>query len=152
MPLERLSGSAPDASRTTDTLDSRVRRLEQILAATGGWRGGASGGGESVDAETAALQRLSSIAPRLKELTREIQARVGAGCWDAADILGARVLLEELAAALRSSRLVANRTAARLHEVQNAVKDARRLLNREIARSQKDVQSSTPPDDAVSGS
>lgn len=140
MPLEKLSDSTSGGSGTADALDSRLRRLEEILASTARSPGASVGearfpeapAGHVMDAATAALEELSAVAPRLSGLIRAIEARVGASSWDAADQLVARVLLDELVLALRSSRLVANSTSARLNDVSDTVKKDRRQLTHEL--------------------
>jgi hypothetical protein len=112
---------------TTETLDDRVRRLTQILAARGR------------DIETnshepqavAALKHFSTSLGLLQQLTAEVRSRIGADEWDASDALAARLLLDALVSAVRSCRVVSHVTASSLVEVERTVKKFRHFIHRE---------------------
>ena len=125
MPLEKLSTASADAS-ATDTLDRRVRRLARIIATAGGITSDQGTGEES--REAVALRRLSAVADPLRQLTGEVESRCGASAWDAADVLGARLLVESLSGALRSCRLVTDTVSRRLQTVERNAKAARQSL------------------------
>jgi hypothetical protein len=116
---------------TTDALDSRVRRLENILAGCAREAEGASSQDES--AASVALKHFSASLKSVQQLTDEVRSRVGAGEWDAADALAARLLLEALTSALRSCRIVSHQTTARLFDVQRAADAGHETLRLEIA-------------------
>jgi hypothetical protein len=117
-------------SASASTLDRRVRRLERILAASGGTRPAESDGAKSAGADLDAVQRLALLAPRLTAWTRELESRAGAAPWDAADLLAARLLLDDLHAAVRSCRGVATAASGRMQELQRAIKSGRKYLAR----------------------
>ena len=127
MPLEKLSTASADTS-TTDTLNRRVRRLERIIATTGGSTSEQGSAEES--REAVALRRLSAAADPLRQLTKEIESRGGANAWDTVDVLAARLLLESLAGALRSCRLVSDTARRHLQAVERNAKAAGKFLAR----------------------
>lgn len=113
----------------TETLDSRVRRLEQILAT----RGRHTDAPSDESASAAALRHFSTTLQSIVPLTPELRSRIGAGDWDAGDGLAARLLLDVLISALRSCRVVSDQATSRLHEVERAVKAGHKFLRREAA-------------------
>jgi hypothetical protein len=117
----------------TETLDSRVRRLEQILATRGRHTDAAS----DESASAAALRHFSTTLQSIVPLTPEVRSRIGAGDWDAGDGLAARLLLDVLISALRSCRVVSDQATSRLHEVERAVKAGHKFLRREAAISKE---------------
>jgi hypothetical protein len=118
----------------TPTLDSRVRRLEQILASRA--RDGDSASGQD-DAAVAALKQFSMVLRSLQQLTDEVHARIGVGDWDAGDALAARLLLDVLTSALRSSRVVSNDSASRLLDVERTLRAGDNFLRHEPTRTQE---------------
>jgi hypothetical protein len=125
-PPENVFASAPLAPKATETLDSRVRRLTQILATSRQHTDTASGHDESA----AALRDFATVLPSLQQLTQEVRTRVGAGDWDAGDVLAARLLLDAMTAALRSCRVVSHQTTSRLHEVHRVIRSGHRFVHK----------------------
>lgn len=126
-PPENVFASAPPAPKATETLDSRVRRLTQILATSRQHTDTASGHDES--AVAAALRDFSAVLPSVQQLTEETRSRVGAGDWDAGDVLAARLLLDTMTVALRSCRVVTDEKTARLREVHLVIRSGHRLVH-----------------------
>ena len=115
----------------TDTLESRVCRLEQILANRERDTDTASG---QDDAAVAALKQFSMALRSVQQLTDEVRSRIGAGTWDAGDVLAARLLLDSLTSALRSCRFVSDETTLRLRNIDLVVREGGDFLRREAAR------------------
>jgi hypothetical protein len=125
-----------------DTTD-RLSRLSRVLeTAVDRSRSLAASG----SAQTGPL--LPDISPRLRAFTKEIEERRSTPEWDAVDGLAARLLLDDLAAALHSCRQVASDAASRLERVATAIGPARRLVKRETAAGES---KSPRPEDASSG-
>jgi hypothetical protein len=125
-PHENLIASAPAGPLTTDTLDSRVRRLEHVLA----MRPRDVDTPNAHDGE-AALKQFSMVLRSLQQFTDEVRTRIGADAWDAGDVLAARLLLEDLTTALRNCRVVSHDTTSRLFNVDRAVRAGHNFLRRE---------------------
>ena len=112
---------------TTETLDSRVRRLAQILAASG--RQVETKSDESQGA--AALKHFSASLGLVQQLTAEVRSRIGVDDWDASDALAARLLLDAFTSAVRSCRVVSHVTTSSLVEVERTVKKFHHFAHRE---------------------
>lgn len=82
----------------------------------------------------AALQRLDHIAHRLRKIAAEVDTRAGVSEWDVGDTVLSRLLLSDTADALRACRTVTTAAGARLAEVHAALRDGRRVLEREAER------------------
>ena len=95
---------------TTETLDSRVRRLAQILAASG--RQVETNSDESQGA--AALKHFSASLGLVQQLTAEIRSRIGVDDWDASDALTARMLLDAMSSAVHTCRVVSDAASSSL--------------------------------------
>jgi hypothetical protein len=119
---------------TTEALDSRVRRLAQILASC---RRDVETSSQDESAATAALKHFSTVLPLVEQLTADVRSRVGNGDWDAGDALAARLLLDAMTSAMRSSRVVTNETTSRLVEVERTVKNGHTFVRREEAITRK---------------
>ena len=130
-PHESLFASAPPASAATDTLDSRVRRLEHILTVRA--RDAGTPGGQDDDA---ALKQFVMGLRSVQQLTDEVRCRIGTSAWDAGDALAARLLLDALTSALRNCRVVSDHTASRLLNVDRAVRAGHNFFRREPASRQ----------------
>jgi hypothetical protein len=115
---------------TTEALDSRVRRLAQILASC---RRDVESSGQGESAATAALKHFSTVLPLVQQLTAEVRSRVGNGDWDGGDALAARLLLDAMTSAVRSSRVVTNETTSRLVELERTVNRGHTFVRREEA-------------------
>ena len=124
---EKILASSPPASTTTETLDSRVRRLAQILAASG--RQVETNSDESHGA--AALKHFSASLGLVQQLTAEVRSRIGVDDWDASDALAARLLLDAFTSAVRSCRVVSHATTSSLVEVERTVKQFHHFAHRE---------------------
>ena len=116
---------------TTDTLESRVRRLEHILTVRALDVGTASG-----QDDDAALKQFVMVLRSVQQLTDEVRCRIGTSPWDVGDALAARLLLDALTSALRNCRVLSDHTASRLLSVDRAVRGAHNFLRREQARRQ----------------
>jgi hypothetical protein len=125
-PHENLFTSAPPARATTDTLDSRVRRLEHILTMRARDVGTPSG-----QDDEAALKQFAMVLRSVQQLTDEVRCRIGTGAWDVGDALAARLLLDALTSALRNCRVVSDHTTSRLLNVERAVRAGHNFLRRE---------------------
>ena len=134
-PHEKVFTSAPPTPTAKETLDSRVRRLEQILATSGRFNEGTRRQDESASA--AALKHFATVLHPMQQLAQEIRSRVGASDWDAADALAVRLLLDTLTAALRSCRVVSDDAASRMQNIERAMKVGHRLLAREARRGEQ---------------
>jgi len=129
LPLDRLPGSPTIAFDADDTaLRGRLERLERLLET----HGPAQPPDLSLAGSGAANSKVfgSLASPRLPPLSDEIERRTHSDEWDAADAVTARVLLDELTASLRGCRLVATAASARLRDVQSALREGQRLLER----------------------
>jgi hypothetical protein len=115
---------------TTETLDSRVRHLAQILASC---RRDVETSSQDEAAAAAALKHFSTILPLVQQLTVEVRSRVGNGDWDGGDALAARLLLDAMTSALRSCRVVTNETTRQLVEVERTVNRGHTFVRREEA-------------------
>ena len=131
-PHEKLLASAPSAPLTTDALDTRVRRLEQILATCR--RDDDSASGQDESAAAAALKQFPAVLQTVRQFTEEVRSRIGAGDWDAADVLAARLLLDSVTSALRTCRVVSRQAASRLADVERTVNAGHKFHHREAAR------------------
>ena len=125
-PHEKLVAPASPVPMTTETLESRVRRLTQILASCG--RDVDTSG---QDESQAALKRFSAALGSIQQVTAEIRSRIGSGDWDAGDALAARLLLDAVTAAVRSCRVVSHETTSRLVEVEATLKKGYNFVLRE---------------------
>jgi hypothetical protein len=126
VPLDTLPGSPARFDDDGDALYARLQRLERLLEAFSS---------AQTPAVTASGQAATNLAsPRLRPLTDEVKRRVGTDEWDAGDALAIRVLLDELAASVRSCRVVATTASAQLRDVHSVLREADRLLTREAAR------------------
>jgi hypothetical protein len=132
-PPEHVFASDPPAPKATETLDSRVRRLTQILAIAP--KHAERGSSHDESAAAAALRNFSAVLPSVQQLAQEVRSRVGAGDWDAGDVLAARLLLQALTSALRSCRVVSDEAAARLHDFDRTFKAGHMRLRRESRKT-----------------
>ena len=112
---------------TTETLDNRVRRLAQILAASG--RNVETNSDESQ--AVSALKHFSTSLGLVQELTAEVRSRIGVDDWDASDALTARLLLDALTSAVRSCRVVSKVTTSALVEVERTMTKGHHFIHRE---------------------
>jgi hypothetical protein len=122
-PHDKAFASAPPGPTSTETLDSRVRRVAHILAACGR---DVQTGSEDESQAVAALKHFSTSLLLVQQLTTEIRTRIGVGDWDASDALTARLLLDALTSALRSCRVVSRAATSSLVEVERAVSKGHR--------------------------
>lgn len=123
----KTPGSTAETSAPADTLEHRVRQLERIIASTPRLPVSGEEGRESADA--GAVQRLTALTLRLRRITEHIHKRVGLTTCDAGDLIAARLLLDDLTAALGSCRVIAEMASSRLQEPARAIKDTHRFLN-----------------------
>lgn len=70
-----------------------------------------------------ALDALATLADRLRRLASDIGDRAGAPEWDAADRVSARLLLQELRAALVACRAVTDTSAEQLQQLDATLTD-----------------------------
>jgi hypothetical protein len=124
---EKDFASPPPASMTTETLDDRVQRLAQILAASR--RHVETNRDESQG--TAALKHFSASLGLIQQLTAEVRSRIGSHDWDASDALTARMLLDALSSAVHTCRVVSDAASSRLVEVERTMKKANHFIHRE---------------------
>lgn len=129
MPLDSLPDSSIVDPEDGTTLLERLRNLERLLTEVGTAQ---PPGDLSEDGAREGL-----ISPRLRPFTEEIQHRLGTKSWDVADVLTARLLLEELNASLRGCRAVANAVSIRLRDTHHRLREGRLKLDREAARQSK---------------
>jgi hypothetical protein len=111
---------------TTETLDDRVQRLAQILAAS---RRHETTRDESQG--TAALKHFSASLGLIQQLTAEVRSRIGSHDWDASDALTARMLLDALSSAVHTCRVVSDVASSRLVEVERTMKKVNHFIHRE---------------------
>ncbi|HEY1303423.1 MAG TPA: hypothetical protein VGF24_07750 [Vicinamibacterales bacterium] len=130
MPLDSLPDSSIVDPEDGTALFERLRNLERLLTEVGT----AQPPGDL--SESGAREAL--VSPRLRPFTEEIQHRLGTKAWDVADVLTARLLLEELNASLRGCRAVANAVSSRLRDTHRRLKEGRLKLEREAARRSKE--------------
>jgi hypothetical protein len=124
---EKDFASPPPASLTTETLDGRVRRLAQILTASG--RHVETNRDESQGAT--ALKHFSASLGLIQQLTAEVRSRIGTDDWDASDALTARLLLDALSSAVRTCRVVSDVASSSLVEVERTMKKGHHFIHRE---------------------
>jgi hypothetical protein len=150
MPLEKLADAGTDSVTMEDqSLDARIRRLVRLIAAVDHGR---TPGAPALSADgeaRATIQRLNALAVRIRAITDEVERRRTSGDWDGGDALTARLLLEDLTAALRICRTLSDGASSRLQHVHPALRDARRIVSeaRRIvnkSRSQGSGNSSFP--------
>jgi hypothetical protein len=131
LPLDKLPAS-PFADHTEDdgSLRARLQRLEQLLYSLepAGPRPGANSG--------ATTQSL--VSSRLHPMSVEVERRLETEEWDAVDSLTVRLMLDELVASVRACRGIAVDSSRRLRDVQSGLKEAERVLAREIDRESAD--------------
>ena len=132
---EKVSAAAPPAPSTTETLNSRVLRLTQMLGTRGRDLETTSQGESQAEV---ALKRFSASLGLVQQLAAEVRSRIGTDDWDASDSLAARLLLDALTDAVRSCRVVAHVTTSSLVEVERTMKKFHHFAHREeVTRREK---------------
>ena len=111
-------------------LETRVARLESLLNRVALPDVGPSEATAKGDLDPAVLSRVAAAAERLRLLVPEMDAEKTSPRWDAADGLLARLLLDELAIAVRGCRAATTAAGARLERAEGAIEDAARVLDR----------------------
>jgi hypothetical protein len=142
--LDKLTSSRTETTRPDSDLDTRVRRLAELIDSVSATRTPEPAPNVFENANAAAIRRLSVAATRLHQLTEEIDRRVRVGDWDAMDTLCARLLLDEIVVALRSCRIVATTCRERLEGVRDLVREGQRFIQRDQRESRATDMSSSP--------
>jgi hypothetical protein len=108
-----------------DELAQRLARLDALLARV---RTGPPAGAAAENAVARTLDTLAAATERLRHLAGEVARRSDSGAWDPVDRVTARLLMDDLSAALRGCREVAGTARRELDAVERALADVGREL------------------------
>ena len=122
--------SASKNPNVKDNLESRLLRIEQLLDQLGPSAPRVAAG-DTID--LAAVTRIRAVSQRLELLAGEMSKRERSPGWDGADAVTARLILADLAEAVRAYRTVAATLDARLTKANDALRDAGAMLDRLVA-------------------
>lgn len=130
-------------SPANDAIDARIARLESLIDALRETTAAAPAPADgTTEAPPDVLDRIAAAADRLRRVTAEIAQRTGAAAWDDADRLSARLLLQELTAAVQGCRAVTRDAAARLARADAVLTETARVLDRAAAPARDRTASS----------